>query len=512
LRGYAARRINSRLIDERRCIPPHLALDFGNEGLFGLLIEERFGGQALRVCDVARVLEQLAALDVGLCTWIITSVFAGTRSLSVWATEEIKAEWLPRLATGRVYGAYAQTEPRAGSDFTAIAAQARPAAGGGWLLQGHKNWVGNGSWSSIVTVISQLTDEDGAPLGITAFAVPMTAPGMLLGEEHLSLGLRGMVQSDIRFDDVAIAPSQMLGKGQGLLVAVDSMTMTRLALAAASLGAMKRSLQLAYLFGSRRMISHGRLCDHATTLATLGEIAAHIEASEAIVYWLASLLDDGFPVEMELMAAAKVMTTEWLGQAADRLVQLLGGRGYDEANLAAQLYRDVRVYRIFEGTTDALIDFLGARVMAQTERVDGLLKGTGALDVAAQLRAAIEELRHRKATPHAADVDYCGWRNALAGTALMWAFAVTAIRKRKGSGTRATIFVERRFEEALSEARLGNPCEAVIASSKELEEAVAMYSDRIGDVEQTLPGELTVLDPLLRSAKKQNTILGLKRS
>ncbi|MFI5867574.1 acyl-CoA dehydrogenase family protein [Streptomyces sp. NPDC051546] len=486
------------LADERRCIPPHIALDFGNQGLFGLLIEERYGGLALRMTDVARVLEQLAAIDLGLATWHLTSLFPGTRALSVGAGEEFAAEWLPRLAEGRVLGAYAQTEPNAGSDFTGISTLARPTRDGGWRLSGDKVWIGNGSWAGVVTVIAHLADAKGAPVDIAAFGIPMSSTGARAGAEHLSMGLRGMVQSHLHFDDVAVGPHQLLDGGQGMRVALDSMTMGRFALAAASLGAMKRCLQLAHRFGSRRVISGRRLCDRAATLEALGEVAAHVQIGEAVVYGLADILDTGGAIELEQVVAAKVMMTEWLGHAADRLLQLLGGRGFDEANAASRLYRDVRVYRIFEGATEALVDFLGARATMHPARIDRQLRSAGAPDVADRLRDAVAELGRRNVTQHGPDIDQ-DWRNAVAGTALMWAFAVTALRTRNDRDTHAAVIAEHRFEQALSEVRSGGPREIAVASPAELAMIVDGCTSRIGDIEETLPGPSTQLDPLLRS-------------
>ncbi|WP_171163521.1 acyl-CoA dehydrogenase family protein [Streptomyces sp. I05A-00742] len=484
LRDYAGRRVNSLLIDERRCIPPYIALDFGNAGLFGLLIEEEYGGQALRFADIARVLEQLAAIDVGLGTWHLTSVFPGTRALSAWGTPELKAGWLTGLASGRLLGAYGQTEPETGSDFTRITTRARPAPHG-WTLSGHKYWVGNGSWASVATILCRLVDEQDAPARLVAFAVPLDVPGVRFGEEHLSLGLRGMVQSGLTFDTVALDRSLLLGEGEGIQVAVDSMAMTRFALAAAALGATRRVLQLALRFSTRRTLAGRRLCERTVTREALGEMCAYTAIGESLVYGLAEQLDQGRPVALESVTAAKVMTSEWLGQAADRLLQLLGGRGYDEANPAARLYRDVRVYRIFEGATEALLDFLGTRALTQPERIAALIADE---QVAARLAEAL-------AAGPATDHDR---QRALAGPALAWAFAVAAVRARPPSGPHAAAVAEARFAQALRDVRSGGgPRTVAVMPPEELTSTVAAYSDRIGDLEQSLPGERTVLDPLL---------------
>lgn len=500
LRGYAATRINSTLIDERRCIPPYVALDFGAQGLFGPLIEERYGGTAVRFRDIARVAEQLAAIDVGLGTWVLSSVFLGTRALSAWGTPELSQEWLPQLASGRVLGAYAQTEPGAGSDFTRITTRAVP-ADGGWLLDGEKHWIGNGSWAGVVTVITQAANEQGAPAGITALAVPMCSPGASSGEEHLSLGLRGMVQSRLSFRNVAVSASCLLAEGQGTRVAVDSMSMSRFAISALALGAMRRCLQMGHRFARRRVISGRVLAGRGAALASLSWLAVRIETAEALVYGLADQLDAGLAVEMEPLIATKVLLSEWAVQAADLLMQLLGGRGYDEANGAARLYRDLRVYRIFEGATEVLTDFLGARLLSRPSHIDQMLSfsGPGARDVTGQLRDCAALLARREPGAHE-PMAVSDLRRALAGRAVLRAFALAAARR--GGGGLAEAVAEREFGWALNEAGAWADRESwtEVLGSAELADAAVRCGDHIGDVDQFLPGGRTAGDPLLRQA------------
>ena len=120
LREYSAKRLSSKLIDERRCIPPHVAMDFASQGLFGLQVEERFGGLALRNRDIARVLQALGGVDLSLATWVTTAVFPGIRPIATFGSDRLRNQHLRNLAEGRVFGAYAQTELGAGSDFTKL--------------------------------------------------------------------------------------------------------------------------------------------------------------------------------------------------------------------------------------------------------------------------------------------------------------------------------------------------------------------------------------------------------
>jgi alkylation response protein AidB-like acyl-CoA dehydrogenase len=508
LRSYGERRINSRLIDERRCIPPYVAIDFGNQGLMGMQVEERYGGLALRNRDIARVLEQAAAIDLGLGGWVTTCIFPGIRPIATFATDAIKDELLPLLARGRMIGAYVQTEVGAGSDFTQITATAMPRPGGGFRITGDKVWIGNGTWCGVMTVMAHVCDRRGTPIDMAAFAVRTDQPGVTPGEELLSMGMRGMVQSKVHLRDVAVEPAQVLGElGEGLMVGVDSMMFTRFALGACALGAMKRALQLIERFASRRQIASGRLIDNPVTLALVGELVAKTAATDALLYAIADLLDGGAAVPLEAFVAVKLVSSEFLWSAADRLVQILGSRGYDEANLAPQLLRDARVFRIFEGPTEALAEFLGSRALIDdSPGVYGFLRNDLASPgIADRLAGCVEQLRARPVDPrldlppnlaHA-------WRCALAGDVLAWAFLAAGLDRRLGPAPaahdrRLLDWTHLALDDAMQRALEGDLARAALGPLDELAPSIAAYGDAIGDVEQTLAGECRERDPLLR--------------
>ncbi|MEU6610103.1 acyl-CoA dehydrogenase family protein [Streptomyces shenzhenensis] len=489
LRDYGSRRINSLLIDERRCIPPHIAQDFGVAGLFGPLIEEEYAGTALRFRDMFRVFEQLMAIDTGLGTWMTTSLFPGTRSLSVWTTTEFKQEWLPLLATGRTLAAYAQTEPGAGSDFSQISTTARPAPSGGWVLSGDKHWIGNGTWAGVSTVIARPQAQHTTRSSLIALAVPTASQGVLPGEEHLSFGQRGMVQSRMRFTDVTVPDRYVLADGDGRRVAMDSMCASRLALSAFALGALKRITQLSLRFARSRTTSGMTLKDRAVARGWLADTVARTDILEALVYDLADRLDAGQTVGLEPIITAKVLGSEWAVEAADHLMQLLGGRGYDEANTAARMYRDLRVYRIFEGPTEALCDFLGRRTLRQTGQVTTMLRDHSGADLTQRFETA---LANRPApgdgapdAPHAA-----------VATALMWTLAAGAVRRHAPDLPHAQHVAEVQLQRALDAVHTGDGLPTAVPDDL-LEQAVDRYERDIGDVVQALPGVRTDPDPLL---------------
>jgi alkylation response protein AidB-like acyl-CoA dehydrogenase len=502
LREYGERRINSRLIDERRCIPPYVALDFGNQGLLGIQVEERHGGLGLRSREVARVLEQAAAIDLSLGTFLLVCLFPGVRPLAAFGSDALKQELLPSLAKGRVLAGFAQTEPGAGTNFAAMAARAE-AAGGGYRVSGDKVWIGNGTWAGALTVMAQEYDGAGRRKGLVALAVRTEQPGVVLGRELLSMGMRGVVQSEVGFRDVRVAPEFVLGTGErGLEVGVDSMSWSRFAIAATCIGSMKRCLQLAARFGSRRTIATGRVIEHPVIRAWLGEALAMIATAEGLLYRVAEVLDAGAGVPAEILAACKVLGSEFLGRTSDRLVQVLGSRGYDEANEAPQLLRDARVTRIFEGATEPLVAFVGAAALSPRSDLHGFLRGELAAPAAADdLAAAVQALRARKlpggaALPRPLEC-------ALAGWAALWALvrgtAEAALRSSPGAEReRTAAWAQRRFAEAAGRAREGGAGELLLQGAGELEKAIAALADGIGDVDQVLPGGRDERDPLLR--------------
>jgi alkylation response protein AidB-like acyl-CoA dehydrogenase len=500
LRDYCEKRVNARMIDERRTIPPYVANDLGNQGVFGVQVEEKYGGLALRTREIGRILEQAAAIDLSLGTWILVCLYPGVRPIATFGQPALKHEVLPRLASGRSYAGFAQTEPGAGSNFAGMAAQAVVQPGGGWKLSGDKIWVGNSSWSDVLTVMAQEVDASGKKRGsLIALAVRAEQDGVTIGRELLSLGMRGMVQGELHFRDVACGPEALLGEaGKGIEVGVDSMSWSRFAITATSLGATKRAAQLMLRFGTRRQIATGRLLDHPVARSYLGETVAQAAVVEGMLYRVCALLDAGHAVSVDLFAACKLMSTEFAWLAADRLCQVLGSRGYDEANGAPQLLRDARVGRIFEGTSEALVAYLGSQALAaRSELADFLRSDLEAASLAEQLDAAVKALRARGGVAAQRT-----WQVAVAGWAGMWALAAgvaaqDATRAPSAQAERTAAWAAQRFAEACARAGEPGPKERALFDASAAEDAVAAFGATIGDVDLTLAAEKRDFDELL---------------
>jgi alkylation response protein AidB-like acyl-CoA dehydrogenase/acyl carrier protein len=507
-RQFAERRLNSRIIDERRTIPPYVVLELGNQGFFGLQVPQRFGGKALATSDLMRVLEQLAAVDMTLATLVGVHNGLGLRPLLQFGSEAMQQRLLPTLASGRQLAAFALTEPDAGSNPMALRASAMK-TDGGWRLWAEKQWIGLGSWAGVTTVFAKAVDRTGATLGITALNIEADNAGLVQGPESLTMGLRGMVQNTLLLDDAFVPDDAvLLAPGHGMEVARDAMLFSRLGIGAICVGAMKRCAQLMARYAARRDIASGTLADNPVTVARLQDLTSTIYASEALVYAIASRIDAGAHVPAEAYLACKTGATEALGVAADQLVQMLGGRGYIESNGAPQILRDARVLRILEGPTETLYAHLGASFAAPGCAALAFLSDSlGRPALAAELSAAVNRISsaadggERLFGSHAAAGQWLDYR---IGELVACACMLGAAESRQHAGgepqaaSDAVAWARRRF------CTLAQAIVAELAGHRPYSRSAALldlikgYAGAIGDVDQQLPGEGRHLDALLR--------------
>jgi acyl-CoA synthetase (AMP-forming)/AMP-acid ligase II/alkylation response protein AidB-like acyl-CoA dehydrogenase/acyl carrier protein len=513
-RQYAERRINSRVIDERRTVPPYIVLDLGNQGFFGLQVPQQFGGQALSTVDLMRVLEQLAAVDLTIATLVGVHNGLGVRPLLRFAPPALQQRLLPALASGRQLAAFALTEPEAGSNPVALRASATRTAGG-WRLRGEKQWIGLASWAGVTTVFAKALDASGKPLGITALTIEADNPGLAQGPESLTMGMRGMVQNTVFFDDAFVPDaSLLLAPGEGMEVARDAMLFSRLGIGGICVGAMKRCAQLMARYASRREIATGLLAANPVSVARLQGLTSSIFAAEALVYAIASRLDEGGTVPSEAYLACKTAATELLGSAADQLVQMLGGRGYIETNGAPQILRDARVLRILEGPTETLYAHLGAAASQPGGAVHAFLGETlGRPALAAELAATIARLRGADSGTRLFGTQAAlgQWLDYRIGELAARAFLLAAAERRQQDGggdqqaaSDAVAWARRRFsalaQELVAELAANRPH----SGSDALLALVSSYASAIGDVDQQLPGEHQLPDALLRRDAAQS--------
>ncbi|MES1260769.1 MAG: acyl-CoA dehydrogenase family protein, partial [Acidobacteriota bacterium] len=477
LRDYAERHVNSRLIDERRCLPPNIVLDFGNRGLFGLEAPERYGGLALSERDALRVYMQLGAIDVSLGTMVFLHNTNGILPILHHATAATREELMPGLAQGRELAAFALSEPEAGSNLAGLRARA-VSDGEGWTLHGVKRWNGS-AWAGTMSVFVRDTDARGRLRGLTGFAVRQSAPGVKLGPESLTMGIRGIVQNSVEFAGVRVTREQVLGEpGQGMKVIGDVLAHGRLGAAAVAIGAAQRAAQLIYRYASRREIETGLLLDNPWLAQKFSELLHRIAADEELLLHFAERHDTGAAPVPELSMAVKVSATDTANFAADLLVQLLGGRGYMETNLAPQMFRDVRMLSIGEGANESLLAALGRDVRLGA-----------AMDTFLRQYAPESGLADRLAA-----VSVHAWHDALRGRLAV--AALNAAAARATGDEAASLFAGEVFERLCAEAERGAP--SALLSSEVIRMRCEELKTRIGDTEPLAPGVDLELDPLLR--------------
>ncbi|HEV8195537.1 MAG TPA: AMP-binding protein [Gemmatimonadales bacterium] len=495
LREYAERHINSRLIDERRCLPPNIVLDFGNRGVFGLQAPQRFGGLALGEWDALRVYIQLAAVDPTIATLVFLHNTNGLRPILHHAPEALREELLPLLAAGRELAAFTLSEPGAGSNLGALEARATP-EGDGWRIDGVKRWNGS-AWTGVITVFARLVDARGRARAPTAFVVRQSEPGVHLGPESLTMGIRGIIQNSVEFRGVHVTPARMLGTpGGGMAVAADVLSHGRLATGSVALGVALRALQLVGRYTARRTIDTGLLADNPQTIVAVSEVAHRIALDTALLQQEAGRIDAGLPIQREVAMAIKVAATDTGNAAADLAVQLLGGRGYMENNIAPQLFRDARMLSIGEGANEGLIGAIGRGVRMGEEIVQYLGELDPSGGVAGRLRALATRLESLRNAGPVVQPDARVWHDAQLGRAAIAALRL-AIAHRMGASL-PTAWAEATFAAALVAAEQGTPALAAAETGDALRAVIASYRDWIGDVEPLAPDVDVALDPLLR--------------
>lgn len=497
LRDFALHRLGTDEINTRGGIPPHLLLEFGNKGLFGLQIPRAYQGTPLSMTNTMRIIEQVAAIDVGVAALLVVH-HTSTFPLLHHGSNSIRERFLPLLASGRMLGSFALTEPSAGSNPRAMQTTARSLPGGRWRLDGTKSYIGGAASAGLLTVFARHPSGQ-SQSGISAFAVPRETSGLKIGPPIDLLGVRAAVLRDVFLENTVVEGEHVLGKlGQGLNVANAGLGFGRLSAVAMSLGAMKRCSQLMVRYASRRRISTGLLLDNAVTLLSLTDLTSAISVLESLSGRLAGAMDNGFDVPSTALLAAKVAGSELAFEATDRLIQLLGARGYVEANVAPRLLRDVRFLRIGEGPTEALVMQLGASLVARDQEFLSLLERMGGESSLSRLVEALDELS--AGMPSVSIEEQLAWTQAqyyALGWLGIWSLleAVTPADNVQGRDWLAL-----RWNAAFQQAKatLGRH-EPRWSQGHEVQTIVDTYTDSIGELDETVAVPQHTLDPFLRA-------------
>lgn len=341
-------RPNEALVAESDDIPADLVAEMKDMGLFGLSIEPEYGGLGLSMLEEIKVAIELGKTSPAMRSTFGTNVGIGSQGLVMAGTAEQKAQWLPKIASGEVITSFALTEPDIGSDSANVKTRA-VRDGNQWKLTGTKRYITNADRASLFTVMAR-TGEEGAR-GVSAFLVPADSPGLTIGTPEKKMGQQGAHVCDVNFDNVPVPPENMLGaEGEGFKVAMRVLDRGRLHIAAVCVGAAERLITDSVAYANERIQGGKPIAQHQLIQGMIADMKTECLAAKALVLQTAAAKDAGEGVVMEA-AAAKYFASEMVGRVADKAVQIFGGAGYVADYGIERFYRDVRIFRIYEGTS-----------------------------------------------------------------------------------------------------------------------------------------------------------------
>lgn len=369
LKAYCEENVDREWIDEHEHIPPEVVEGLKRMGLFGISLPREYGGMGLSQSAYCRVFEFVTGYDVGLAIMLGVHLSIGIKGIQLAGTEEQKRLYLPKAATGEWFASFALTEPEAGSDANGIRSRAVPAPdGSGWILNGSKIWIGNGSFSEIVVAFAQTpVEREGKTRDrVTAFILRPDMPGFERGPTLRKMGARGSNQAELYFHDLHVPHENVLGEvGEGFKLAMRILNSGRQGLSAGAAGGVRQCLRMAKEWTTERTQFGKPLAEFELVQGKLAAMAADAYTAESVAYFTTGLYDRG-DVDFALeSAAAKVWNSEALDRAVDELVQLAGGRGFVKGYPYERMYRDARITRIFEGTNEILRLFVGLSGMQE---------------------------------------------------------------------------------------------------------------------------------------------------
>ncbi|SAL74725.1 Acyl-CoA dehydrogenase [Caballeronia peredens] len=337
-------------VDETDVIPADLIDAMREIGLFGLTIPEAYGGLGLTMEEEVRIAFELGQTSPAFRSMIGTNNGIGSIGIVLDGTETQKSHYLPKLAAGDLIGSFCLTEPDAGSDAASLKTRAKK-DGEFYVLNGTKRFITNAPEAGVYTVMARTSDAPGAS-GISAFIVERGTPGLSIGKPDRKMGQRGAHTADVIFEDCRVPASQLIGgaEGIGFKTAMKTLDKGRIHIAAIAVGAARRMLRDALAYAMQRRQFGQPIAEFQLVQGMLADSKAELYAAECMVLDVARRRDEGRDVSVEA-SCAKYFATEMCGRVADRAVQVHGGAGYIAEYGIERFYRDVRLFRLYEGTS-----------------------------------------------------------------------------------------------------------------------------------------------------------------
>lgn len=410
VRKYFATNVDAAAIDRAMSIPPEVLEGVKGLGLFGMVIPEEHGGIGLSATAYARVSQEVAAMDSSIAVTLGAHQSIGLKALLLFGDDELKAKYLPSLATGERVAAFALTEPSAGSDAAAIQTRAEVSADGSYYtLNGSKIWISNGAFADVFTVFARTSPADeGAKPRITAFLVERSM-GVKSGPNEHKLGIRGSSTTEVFFEDCKVPAENVLGEvGRGFKVAMEVLNSGRLSLAAGAIGASKRLIKMAVDRTQERRAFGRPIGEFGLIKDKIAVMMAETFALESMTYLTTGLVDAEVADYSVESAICKVFGSETLWRVVNETLQIAAGVGYMQEYPYERMLRDSRVNLIFEGTNEILRCFIalsgmqgpGKELVEVARAMREPIKGFGLLSEFAIRKARTALGRERMSKTH----------------------------------------------------------------------------------------------------------------
>lgn len=344
---------NEQRVAEEDRIPQDIVDEMKELGLFGLSIPEEHGGLGLTMEEEVNVAFELGHTSPAFRSIMGTNNGIGSQGIIMDGTEEQKQAYLPRMATGEIIGSFALTEPDVGSDAGSVKTSA-VRDGDHYVINGTKRYITNAPRASVFTLMARTNPEVKGAGGVSAFLVDADSKGITLGKPDKKMGQSGSHTCDVIFEDVRVPAENMIGgpakEGQGFKTAMKVLDRGRLHISAVCVGVAERLIEEALRFAMERKQFGKPIAEHQLIQAMLADSKAEAYAGRAMVLEAARKMDAGEKVSTEA-SCCKLYCAEMVGRVADRAVQVHGGAGYISEYAVERFYRDVRLFRIYEGTT-----------------------------------------------------------------------------------------------------------------------------------------------------------------
>ncbi|RMD50522.1 MAG: acyl-CoA dehydrogenase [Ignavibacteria bacterium] len=332
-------------IDAEENIPEELIKKLGEVGLLGTAFPEEYGGGGFGEIGYCIAQEEVTRACGSTAAMIGAHQSIGTNAIYLGGSEELKRKYLPDLLSGDKIAAFALTEPNAGSDAFNLKTTAVK-DNDGWVLNGEKLWITNGAIADVFSVFAK-TEK-----GITGFVVEKDFPGVSVGPDEKKLGIKGSRTNAIQFENVKVPEENVIGKeGRGFLIAMKTLDTGRLGIGACSLGAAKELLEMSVQYAKERKQFDESIVKFQAVQFMIAEMTTQIYAMESMLYRTAKDYDDGKDISQQA-AIVKLYCSEAVSEVADKALQIHGGMGFSRELPIERFYRDARILRIFEGTSE----------------------------------------------------------------------------------------------------------------------------------------------------------------